>query len=369
MLLLSIGAKAESLPTTDYVYTTGLQWDNEEKMYCFDVMLQGDNLYTAYGMDILIPQGWQVSVTSIGKPNIVMVDDYCTEIDNVIYPYEEGRRGYTYFHDVTPNFPEKEKLCHIRVACLSTDLLYLTSTSGPLFRVYLEKTIEDGQWPIGSVKFYNVELNKVGQPYDSADREDIVLIHTGETNLPLSVSATAHWGTCILPFNAELPAGVKAYTCTENDGENIYLENASSMEAYTPYILYSEDGYKGTISGTVDAQKYPETGYVKKGLLNGAIVDQSISDGYILQNLSGGVMFYPIKEGSTFNIPAGKCWMTLPSTANAQGMNFVVNDPASIKNIGITDDDNSIYTLQGIKVENGVKGSIYIKSGKKFIAK
>ena len=37
------------------------------------------------------------------------------------------------------------------------------------------------------------------------------------------------------------------------------MTEAGRLEADTPYILYSESGYSGTVSGTVDASGYPES--------------------------------------------------------------------------------------------------------------
>ncbi len=179
----------------------------------------------------------------------------------------------------------------------------------------------------------------------------------------LSVSG---FGTLILPFASALPDGVKAYTSVGNDTENIYLYEAASLEAYTPYILYSENACHETLSGTVDESLCPASGFVNAGNLNGAITSQVVSTGYVLQNGVEGVKFYAIPNAIV--VPAGKCWVTLPS--DAKSLNFVFQDANGLDRIVPTRNvDGEVYTLDGRKAGNIMPGRIYIKNGEKFISK
>lgn len=346
-------------PTTDYVYATELQHDNTFGYY-FEVRLEGNNFYTAYGIDIQLPA--RMEVLRIGEYAGVMMSDG-------IYPKNPFSGQGT--HSLSSNFPYSDDFSHIRVACHSGENQNFTSVSGSLFKVYVTINYEDGKWPIGGIKLFAVELSKSDKTYfSSPDTETAVPVHTGETTLPLKVSSAAKWSTCILPFSAAIPDGVKAYTCSSNDTEYIYLTEAESFDAYTPYILYAENGFDGNVSGTVDATvpDNAKTGVVAGGYLNGAIVPQTVKSGYVLQKHGEDVKFYAIAENDAFAIPAGKCWMTLPD-GNSNVLGFKTDDEtAGINNVIVNRQSyNSIsFDLSGRqqKMDKGV----IIKNGKKTLS-
>lgn len=364
----SISSAFAQETTTDYMYTEGVKYDDEEELYYFDVYMKGSEIsYTAYGTDIQLPSGLKV-VEDEGDPFVVMLDkDY---VDDVIYPVSS--RKYT--HQILSNFIDGDAH-HIRLGCYSSKSQNFLATSGALFRVYIEK--EETSWPIGAIKFFNakfvaidetIQVGNKEQGYSFANREDIVVVNESETTLPLKVSTAAKWSTCILPFATEIPEGVTAYTCSNHDEEYIYLEKAESFEAYTPYILYAENGYNESISGTVDATipDNAKTGVVANGYLNGAIVPQTATEGYVLQNHEGVVQFYAIQSGDSFTIPAGKCWMKIPEGAS-RALSFKTEDEAAgINNITIPV-SASTYDLSG-RMQKKVKKGVFIKNGKKTLS-
>ena len=165
-----------------------------------------------------------------------------------------------------------------------------------------------------------------------------------------------------------MPEGLKAYSCSSKSDEEqvFYLSTAESMSAYTPYVLYSESGYTGTLTGEVDASQYPESGKVSAGYLTGAIKSQTTNEGYILQKQSGVVKFYLADPSKTYNIPAGKCWATPPaSTAQSYSFDF----PTAVKGIAeVADSKNeSKYNLSGIMIDAPRKGQLYIQNGRKYV--
>ncbi|MDO5526775.1 MAG: leucine-rich repeat protein [Prevotella sp.] len=188
--------------------------------------------------------------------------------------------------------------------------------------------------------------------------------------IPLTISTANKWSTCILPFDATLPAEVKAYSCYEKNEatSTLVLTEVASMEAYKPYILYAEEGYDGTLSGTVDPNKYPAEGYVAEGLICGAVEPQQITSGYVLQNLSEGMKFYNC-NGQTFTIPAGKCWL-MPFVNGAKSYCIAFKDNTTGINTvpsGMTN-DNAYYSITGQKVGKNYKGIVIINN-KKHIKK
>lgn len=354
LFAIFITAKA-GVPTDDYMYATALQFDEDYDLYYFDVMLSGENKYVSYGLDIQLPTGMEV-----------VKDEYGIFVERIDGIYPTSGRNKVITHEVSPNFPYEDDHSHLRVGCMSNPTLELTATEGSLFRVYVTIDYSANAWPLGAIKLYKMELGAMDEtPYNPSDRETIVPLHSGETTLPLVISS-AGWSTCILPFDAVIPDGVEAYSCDEFDSENLLLTKANSFEAFTPYIL--KGSYNGTVTGTVDADNYPETSVVTKGHLNGAIAQQQVSSGYVLQNLqSEGVKFYPM-NGKVFSIPAGKCWVTLPDGVNAKGFNIISDEDADgIESVDAATTGTATYTLDGKMNKTPQVGQIYVKDGKKLL--
>lgn len=342
--------------TTDYMYTDGIK--EVSGKLCFDVCMKGSEMYyTSFQAEIQLPEGLKVSAKRGGAPNIELLSDS---------PVFNDDEGFTE-HTLSTNFPETGNQTWVRLGCHSSGNYNMAQTSGPLFRVYVEKT--EATWPIGAVQYSGAKfITDEAIGYAIADRSDIVLVKSGEVSLLLNVNSSNKWSTCVLPFSTSLPDGVEAYTCLKKENDKVYLASSSALEAYTPYILYSENGFAGTVTGTVTEANLPEDGFVcSDGLLNGAIVPQAISSGYVLQNLDEGVKFYNC-DGQTFNIPAGKCWLSADD-AEARSISFEIVDPAGIDEITTVSTDNSVYTLDGKKVVNPQPNTIYIIGGKKFIKK
>lgn len=348
-----IGAKAGE-PTNDYVYATELKYDNDFELYYFDVVLQGDNLYTAYGLDIQLPVGMEV----VSDDDLI----YVLKNDDM---YPQNKLTKEYYHSVNAAFPNPDDHSHLRVGCLANGNKDMNATSGVLFSVYVLTNYTDNTWPVGAIDLYAVELDKVGAPFGAPDKETIVTLHSGLTTLPLNISADVKWSTCILPFDTTLPDGVTAYTSDSYDEDNIILTKAKSLEAYTPYVLYSENGYSGTVSGNVTT--CPDSRYVQKGILYGAIVNQTVTEGYVLQKQSAGVQFYAISNGDSFDIPAGKCWMNIPDS-NAKALGFRIDGTVTGINAVATPKSDVIFDIAGRQRQNIERG-IVIMNGKKILKK
>ena len=358
--LMCVGLWAEE--TTDYIeirVRESLVLQPGGDAAYVDVWLVGSRLYSGYNMDIHLPEGLSVDYKN-NKPRVTRMG---------IYPYEEDEEtgDKTYSHQLSYTYGVVGDRV-LRVACASLENETLTATSGQLFRVYL-KADAYAKPGAAEITIDGVALKVAGgAEYDPASRVDThVAVGTNATTT-LSVSGTNHWSTCILPFDAALPSGVRAFECSDNDGDKLILAEAESMAAYTPYILYSETGYTGSISGTVDGSQYPDGGVVVKGYLSGTVVKKSVTSGYVLQNQGEGAKFYLIKEGDEFVVPAGKCWMNpLSSSVRAFGFDF-----DSSTRLKATENDkvqSDIYTLQGTRVKELEAGKLYVKDGKVIMIK
>ena len=175
----------------------------------------------------------------------------------------------------------------------------------------------------------------------------------------LNITAANKWATCILPFSTELPSGVQAYSGEGVNGEYLILKEETSIKANTPYLLYAENGYEGKVVGNTETT---DGATVTAGVLSGALVEQEITNGYVLQNQGNGCMFY--KVNGKISVPSGKCWLNVSGNRNAirihpgeTGINAVEGACATGKT----------YTLDGKVVDQPQSGKVYVVNGKKVM--
>ena len=307
--------------------------------------------YVAYQLDIVLPEGLEIAYYE-GELDIY-IDD------TTIYP---TNRKVPY-HSLTP----KVNKDHIRVICKDDGNRAFKAKSGELFKVGVVASpyLKPGDVKVQLRNIVLSDINSQGPEFDAVEPASIGTASSTST-LTLKVSANNKFSTAILPFDTELPAGLEAYSCAATEGENLVLEAQSSIKAFTPYIVYAPNGYDGTLTGTVDAEKYQAT--VTNGYLSGTVVKTEITGdtgNYVLQNQGEGPMFYRVGE-TPFAIPAGKCWLTLP--ASLQGVAaFQLQRPTGIETIPLsTLDANIIYDLSGRRIAQPARG-VYIVGGKKVV--
>lgn len=322
----------------------------------FDVNLVGSRAYSAYNLDIHFPVGLSVYYSG-GKPAVSMLRD------RGMYPSSEdivtGEK--TYSHTFSCTYGEAGERM-LRIGCVSSSSESFTANSGILFRVLIVASpfLKPGT---ASLTFDGQNLTTSDETkYVPADQELTVNVSTSST-VPISISATNKYGTCVVPFDAALPSGLEAFSCNSEENGDLVLTPVESLSAYVPYILYAENGYTDNLSGTVDATNYMTV--VTAGYLNGAVEPQQVSEGYVLQNQGSGAKFYKI-NGTPFAIPEGHCWITIPNFARA--LLGLSQETTAIKDVQTEDaTDAEFYSLDGKRVSNPKPGTIYISKGKMII--
>ena len=322
-----------------------------------------DVKYTAYQMSFELPEGLEVCMGD---------DSY------EVYMYGNGgfyprtgsdRVGWTYKHTLGSNVVAGNVL---NVTCYSSTNALFAKTSGDLFDFYVKATpyLKPGDVEI---KVKNVKLVTPDETkYLAEDYVSTAVQADATSTLTLKVSSANKFGTCILPFDYALPAGLEAYTCSSYTDDALVLEKASKIAAYTPYILYSEAGFSQTISGTVDATKYPANGIVKSGHLVGTVVQTELTEPnlYVMQNQGQGPKFYQVDPASPFVLSAGKCYVELPAGTSATSLRIGASTTgiAPAQNTEEINHKSEIINLLGQPVSNMQPGRIYIVNGRKVIA-
>lgn len=316
-------------------------------------LVGGEHIYTGYNMDIVLPEGFSVL-------------------------YNDGERGYcapnwrlyTRWHNVQSNMVTLEGKPALRVSCFSSYNDNLYESEGVLFTFMLKAPVftKPGAVEIGLVDTqFAVYENSAVTPYTVVNSVSTDIEASTQAIAPLSVSATAKWGTAMLPFTAQLPDGVKAYSCNSSNENNLILQPVSQIKAFTPYILYSENGFSDNLSGTVSAQDYPEADIVTEGYLSASITRQVLTEGYVMQKQNNEVQFYKVNSEKPVTVQAGKCWAVIPASLAKNSFGFIVDDVTCVTPLSVETKDNSpFHTINGMDVAPIQRG-IYIHQGKKYI--
>lgn len=184
---------------------------------------------------------------------------------------------------------------------------------------------------------------------------------------PLTVTS-AGASTLVLPYDATIPEGVKAYTLEHKEGEAtaIATELTGFIPANTPVLInaeagtYNFHGEKTTWVGTEQTV----------GALTSVRVSKYVPAGsYVLQNHNGKVGFYKVEKANSVMIGANRAYLT-PSVAMAAAkINIEYPTVTGITSIKTTSIENDVmYNLAGQKVGNDYRG-IVIKNGCKFFNK
>ena len=178
--------------------------------------------------------------------------------------------------------------------------------------------------------------------------------------------------TLVLPYETEIPEGVKAYTLTYASGNKaVATELTGVIPANTPVLINAQEGnytFKATVKLTTKADK------PVSGSLNGVWSEEVVPVGsYVLQNQSGTVAFYHV-AAADFKVKANQAYLYAPEAAGAKMLNIDFGGEATAINGVEAEASNAntqVYTIDGKKANrnNLAKGKVYVTKGKTFILK
>lgn len=214
----------------------------------------------------------------------------------------------------------------------------------------------------------------------SISNEEFAFELAPEHEVTLSISSVG-WATLILPFNADIPKGVVAYTsegvADYGNGNAVQLIEAESFVANTPYLVSGEEGeYDFSGYGLAQQDSY------KDGLFTGTYVKYQTtanSNTYVLQKHNDEVAFYLVGDlngdgnYATPTVKPYRIYMTYeaPAGETAAPMFRIGRGATGIEDAEWTMDNGqwTIYDLMGRKVTTMEKGNMYIVNGKKVVIK
>ena len=223
-------------------------------------------------------------------------------------------------------------------------------------------------WPNDVTSNYDYSVSTFGVGKATLDLKTFKFTIENEIfDTPLTVTS-AGASTLVLPYEATIPEGVKAYTLTHTEGEAtaIATELTESIPANTPVLINAAAGtynFHGTKPTWVKTEQ-------TVGALTSVRTCKYVPVGsYVLQNHNGKVGFYKVETASSVMIGANRAYLTPSGEMAAAKINIVYPEVTGITSIKTTTiEDDVMYNLAGQKVGNDYRG-IVIKNGYKFFNK
>lgn len=235
----------------------------------------------------------------------------------------------------------------------------------------------------GVHNLYNVEAsNYIGSQdngfYTVNSHINFNILEASTVDVTLTISS-AKWSTLILPFNAELPEGVKAYTCAGVIDGVLTFNEDTTIVANTPYLVGGNAGeYDFSGYGLADKDSYTIGESQASGLFTGTYVEyKTEADGktWVLQKdkNTGSAVFLIVGTSVQPKVKANRCYITYEEVSGARmlRLGFGDDDTTGIDNMQFPTDNSrvTIYDTMGRKVTSMKKGNLYIMNGRKVVVK
>ena len=188
--------------------------------------------------------------------------------------------------------------------------------------------------------------------------------------------------TLVLPFNASLPDGVKAYELSYTSGDAATATEVNTISADKPVLINAEAGEYLFVSSfawdanidfsTHGSANASSTGYVTSnealtGVYNTSMPFSYVPEGaYVLQNGEEGLAFYQVTAEDPIKITSFRAYLT--ASTPARSLKIVFDDETTgISEVSVVKDKN-YFNLGGQRVSKPAKG-LYIMNGKKVMIK
>ena len=197
------------------------------------------------------------------------------------------------------------------------------------------------------------------------------------TEIPVTISTTAHWGSAKYPFAVNLPEGLKAYAASGVTAEGVTLtEITGTIPANTPVLLEDTKHGDGSFNLTIDATNTAT--YEGTNLFDGATARrEGFTEGqyYALALGENNAAVLKQNAAAVTAMPCNKAYLlsskvteaTTPSATLALHIGGNVTGIDSL--IGTASKNVTYYDLNGRKVENPSNGIFVTSTGKKVFIK
>lgn len=219
--------------------------------------------------------------------------------------------------------------------------------------------------------------NIYGNIIDHTEYSDFVVV-AGQDFAGVDYTMTsAGYGTLILPFDCEIPAGLTVFECDGvDDNCKLVLNKVNSFAANTPYILKGSPAsyhFEGVYKALFDEYATP--------YMTGVFANKKVPVGaYVLQNQADeGLAFYRVYDGTDLTISPYRCYINCLGDDTDRSLRFPDDNYTDAANVEISPKELvDVFTSSGIKVKSlvemgkaleGLPAGVYIINNNKVIKK
>ena len=245
---------------------------------------------------------------------------------------------------------------------------------------------ENGQVRINVVGGYPLHAQNLGSKLvgytgdaGSASAWYIEEVNAEGVYYPYTLTSVGY-GTLMLGFDAIVPDGVTAYYAERVNGTNIHMEPLDGIiPANTAVVI---NGLEGALEFYYSDTNNAQPANLLKGTLWKQTIEMNNGLYYILSNGNNGVGMYMPKLGddlTRFVNRANRAYLYLEEIDESEGLQPVSFSFRGINNDGPTTDSGAvlenvevketIYDLQGRKLDGIARSGFYIVNGKKMLVK
>lgn len=266
------------------------------------------------------------------------------------YLVERGDRGI-YFRDMDNSDNQTNKLCQLDVNRNSAAKEYST------------ELVIKGNTRVG-ISGFTTEKNSTNQ---SAPFDYVYIVKTGDV-LPLSTAADYTLSTYAPATDVDLTNedGVEFYAAKVNGTSVALTKVEGKVKAGTGLLVKNTNSVESvTLAIATDGQT------VADNELIGVTADMTAADfeGKNAYILVSDTQFQKIGSGTEGTLAKGKAYLLAGTTAGARLL--TIGNPTAINGVAekAAEAADTIYNMQGMRVDNAAASGLYIINGKKYIKK
>ncbi len=246
--------------------------------------------------------------------------------------------------------------------CYGTQVTPIYGSDGTLINFKLKAT--DPKAGKNKIRLFRTGISDQYGTQVWANEDNAIAFVEGNEAITLGAEYTTYCSDNDLDFTGN--ADVEAYTGKMNAaGDKVMLTKVDVVPAGEGVVLKRLNGDNAEVKVLRKADAV--SGNQLVGVLEPKSAEQLANEGaYVLINQQ----FQKVGTSATGEMPAHKAYLRVDGSAGAKMLSLGFDgDTTGINGVDADANDAPVYDLMGRRVTTTVRGQVYLKNGKKFLAK